>query len=83
MENESEDNKMQAELEERLKCFMKAQLKLADLTYEELADKLTKMGWKESKASIASKMGRGSFSATFMIDVLQAIGRKNVNVLEL
>ena len=41
---------------------LKAELKRADLTYEELAAK-QKHGFKESKASIANKLSRATKSA--------------------
>jgi Domain of unknown function (DUF6471) len=68
--------------EERVGRYLKGVLKQAGVTYEELAVKLLDFGFKESKASIASKLGRGSFSATFMIAVLRAIGKDSVNVVD-
>ena len=59
---------------DRTKRFMKAELKRADVTYDDLADRLTKMGLPETKASIANKISRGSFSALFMLASLKAIG---------
>jgi len=38
---------------------MKAELKRADVTYEELARRLSEMGFRETKASVASKLSRG------------------------
>jgi len=64
--------------EERVGRCLKASLKQAGVTYEDLADRLQPFGFKETKASIASKLSRGSFSATFMIAVLKAIGRDSI-----
>src|ERR1700719_3639975 len=41
---------------ERAKRFVKAELKRADVTYEELAGRLREMGLEETKVSIASKL---------------------------
>lgn len=60
--------------EERAKRFLKAELKRADVGYRELADRLKKHGIEESEASIANKLSRGTFPATFMIAALVAIG---------
>jgi Domain of unknown function (DUF6471) len=71
------------ELAERMKRFIKAELKLADMTYEQLALRLREMGHKESKVSIAGKVSRGTFSAAFFVAVMKAIGRENVNFADL
>jgi hypothetical protein len=68
------------ELVERTKRFIKAELKRADITYEELAERLIEHGLEETKGSIAAKISRGAFPATFFIAVLKAIGRKQVNL---
>jgi uncharacterized protein DUF6471 len=52
----------------------KAEIKRADLTYEELAERLKEHGFSENGASIANKLARGTFSATFFLAVLTAIG---------
>jgi hypothetical protein len=70
------------ELVERMKRFVKAELKRADLTYEELAERLREMGFEETKKSIANKLSRGTFPATFFMAVMKAIGRRTVNLEE-
>ena len=67
---------------ERMKRFVKAELKRADLTYEELADRLREHGFTETKGSVAAKINRGSFPATFFVAVMKAIGRQTVNLEE-
>jgi Domain of unknown function (DUF6471) len=67
---------------ERSKRFVKAELKRADVTYEELARRLREMGLEETKVSIASKLSRGGFGATFFIAAMKAIGRQSVNLEE-
>jgi Domain of unknown function (DUF6471) len=71
------------ELIERMKRFVKAELKRADLTYEELADRLRGHGFTETKGSIAAKINRGSFPATFFVAVMKAIGRERLDLGEL
>jgi hypothetical protein len=71
------------ELTERMRRFVKAELKRADLTYEELANKLREAGFEETKISVANKVNRGTFPATFFVAVMRAIGRENVNLGEL
>jgi uncharacterized protein DUF6471 len=68
------------ELVERMKRFVKAELKRADVTYEELAQRLHDMGHNETKVSVANKLSRGTFPATFFVAVMRAIGRQSVNI---
>src|ERR1700719_400284 len=67
---------------ERSKRFVKAELKRADVTYEELARRLREMGLEETKVSIASKLSRGGFGATFFIATMKAIGRERINLAD-
>jgi len=66
--------------EERAKRFLKAELKRADVSYKELAERLGKHGLQESEASIASKLSRGTFAATFFLASLVAIGCESVSL---
>lgn len=66
--------KSEAEWSERAKRFLKAELKRADVTYEQLAEGLRKHDMTETKASIANKLSRGAFSATFFLAALAEIG---------
>ena len=59
---------------ERTKRFLKAELKRADITYEELAQRLSEMGFQETRASISNKISRGGFPASFFVAALKAIG---------
>jgi hypothetical protein len=68
---------------ERAKRFFKAELKRADVTYDDLAGRLSKVGMFETKASIANKISRGTFSAAFLLASLKAIGCHNVRVDDL
>ena len=59
--------------EERAKRFLKAELARADVGYRELVERLKKHGLQETEASIANKISRGTFSATFLLASLKAI----------
>jgi hypothetical protein len=73
----------EAEISEKTKRFVKAELKRADVTYDELARRLSKMGIRETKVSIASKLSRGAFSATFFVAVMKAIDRRTLSLEEI
>jgi hypothetical protein len=70
------------DLIERIRRFVKAELKRADVTYEELAAKLREMGHEETKISVANKVNRGTFPATFFVAVLRAIGREQIDLAD-
>jgi translation elongation factor EF-Ts len=62
--------------------FLKAELKRADVTYEELAQRLRRQGLEETKYSVAAKIGRGTFPAAFFFAAMKAIGREQVNLAD-
>jgi hypothetical protein len=66
--------------EDRAKRFLKAELKRADVSYRELAERLKKHGLEETEASVASKLSRGTFAATFFLASLTAIGCEAVQL---
>jgi 3-mercaptopyruvate sulfurtransferase SseA len=65
---------------DRTKRFMKAELKRRDVTYEELARRLSEAGIEETKASVASKISRGGFTAAFFLASMKAVGCPAVRV---
>lgn len=70
--------KSEQEWAERAARHLKAELKRADVTYEELAERLKKHGFDETKASIANKLARATVPAAFFLATLAAIGCENV-----
>ena len=66
--------KTEAEWAERASGHLKAELKRAGITYDGLANLLKKQGFRdETKASVSSKLARGTFTATFFLASLAAI----------
>jgi Domain of unknown function (DUF6471) len=68
------------ELAERTARFLKAEMKRADVTYEELAKRLKEHGLEETRDSIASKLKRGTFAATFLLACLAALELEGVRL---
>jgi Domain of unknown function (DUF6471) len=66
--------------EERAKRLLKAELARADIGYRDLAELLKKHGLQETEASISNKISRGTFSATFLLASLVAIGAEAVRM---
>ena len=75
--------KTEREWAERAARHIKAELKKADMTYEDLAEKLKRHGFDESKASIASKLSRATMSAHFFLAALVAMGKEQVSLQEI
>jgi virulence-associated protein VapD len=63
---------------ERAARHIKAELKRADLTYDDLAERLKKHGFKETKASIANKLARATMPAAFFLACLAAMELEGV-----
>jgi hypothetical protein len=74
--------KSEAEIAERVTRFVKAELKRADVTYEELAERLKEHGLSETRDSIAAKLKRGTFPATFLLAVMAAIELDGMNLAD-
>jgi len=72
--------KTEREWAERAARHIKAELKRAEMTYDDLADKLKKHGFDESKSSIASKLSRATMSAHFFLAALAAMGRDQLSL---
>ena len=63
-----------ADFADRVKRYLKAELKRAGVGYKELAERLTAMGLPESEGSITVKINRGAFPAWFLIAAMESIG---------
>jgi hypothetical protein len=72
--------KDEKELARRAARFLKAELKRADMTYEELATRLKEHGLNETRDSIAAKLKRGTFAATFLLGCLAALEMDGVRL---
>jgi Domain of unknown function (DUF6471) len=68
---------------ERAVRFLKAELKRADVTYDELADRLKQYGFGETRASVANKLARATMSAHFLLASLAAIQVSNIRLDDL
>lgn len=68
---------------ERAARHLKVELKRAELTYDQLAERLKEHGFEESKASIANKLARATMTAHFYLASLASIGKNNVSLEEI
>jgi hypothetical protein len=60
------------------KGLIRAELARRQLSYKDLADKLAALGVKETERNLSNKINRGSFTAVFFLQVMEAIGVKNL-----
>jgi hypothetical protein len=60
--------------EKEAKGLLKAELVRCGVSHQKLAALLSELGVDASKASIDSKLSRGTFSAAFLVQCLRAIG---------
>jgi hypothetical protein len=73
--------KTEEEWAEKVRAYLKAELKKADVGYVELAKALKKHGFKdETEASITNKLKRGTFSAAFLLATLCALEAEGVRL---
>ncbi len=73
----------EGELADRAARFLKAELKRANVTYEELAKRLKDHGLVETRDSVAAKLKRGTFAATFLLACLAALELDGVRLEDL
>lgn len=62
------------------KGLLKSEIARRDLNYVEVSEKLKAIGVNESSQNISNKIGRGKFSAVFMLQVLTAIGCDDISL---
>ena len=53
------------------------------MSYKELAERLTAHGLEETEVGIASKLARGTFSATFLLACLAVLELEGVRLEDL
>jgi len=50
------------------------------VTYSQLVEKLADIGVTEAEPNIRNKLSRGKFTATFILQCLEAIGTKDLRL---
>lgn len=63
-----------------VKGLLKAELKRRNLSYANLADKLAAVGVKDNERNISNKISRGTFTAVFFVQCMEAIGAKTIHL---
>jgi Domain of unknown function (DUF6471) len=66
--------------ETRTKNLLKEELKRRGLTYAGLAEKLAAIGVSENERNLNNRISRGGFTAVFMLQCLEAIGARSLQL---
>ena len=66
--------KTEDEWAEQTKRIVRAEMVRRGVSYEGLAERLAALGVHDTPVNMRNKIARGKFTATFMIQVLEAIG---------
>jgi hypothetical protein len=65
-----------------VKGILKAELKRRDLSYADLAEKLAVIGVKDKERNISNKISRGTFTAVWFVQCMDAIGCHTIHLEE-
>ena len=72
--------KTEQEWAEHAAKYLKIELNRAEISYEDLAERLKPHGFNETKSSIANKLSRATMSAHFFLTSLAVIGINSVDL---
>jgi len=64
------------------KGVLKGELKKRNLSYGDLVEKLAAVGIKDDERNIANRISRGSFTAVFFVQCMEAIGCHTIHLDE-
>lgn len=64
----------------QVKGILKGELKRRNLSYAALADKLAAIGVKDNERNISNKISRGTFTAVFFVQCMEAIGVNTIHL---
>jgi hypothetical protein len=66
----------------KVKGLLKAELKRRNLSYADLAEKLKSVGVDDNERNISNKISRGTFTAVFFVQCMEAIGCHTIRLDE-
>lgn len=68
------------EWQEQAKGLVRAEMARRQVSTKELAERLEAIGIRETERNISNKIGRGTYSVVFLLQVLAALGVKNLPI---
>lgn len=60
--------------------LLKSELKRKGVTYSQLIEKLADIGVEEKEVNVRNKLSRGTFTAAYLLQCLEAIGCHTVHL---
>ena len=66
----------------RAKQMIRNELVRRGVSHQELVERLTRMGARDSVANLRNKLSRGRFTAGFLLQVMVALGAKTIDLEE-
>ena len=70
------------EWDKKVQTLLKVEILKRNLTYKQVSEKLAQIGVIESEPNIRNKLARGTFSAVFLVQCLEAIGSRSLQLLD-
>jgi hypothetical protein len=64
----------------KARTLLKVELTQRDIKYRQLSEMLAAIGVHETERSIANKISRGTFSMAFFLQVMKAIGVRQIDL---
>lgn len=64
----------------KVKGILKGELKRRNMSYADLAERLGVIGIEDNERNLSNKIGRGTFTAIFWVQCLEAIGCKTIHL---
>lgn len=74
------DMPQRTDWEERAKGILRGEMARRGVTYAQLVGKLKEIGIEEDERNLRNKVSRGKFTAGFLLQVMAAIGAKELRV---
>jgi hypothetical protein len=65
------------------KGIIRAELKRRNLSYADLAERLTAVGVPENEKNVNNKIARGGFTAVFFLQCMEAIGARTIQLADI
>lgn len=66
--------------EEKAKGLLRAEMARRGVTYAQLVDRLAAIGVEENERNLRNKVSRGKFTAGFLLQVVSALGAKDLRI---
>jgi hypothetical protein len=68
------------EWQNRVRGLLRAELARRDVSHRELVERLAAIGVRESESNISNKLARGTFTAAFLVQCMEAIGCRTIHL---